>query len=643
MRQGLLKEYPFLPQENLKKIQRRIIFLLIVLGIGIGSILFRSWSLQITEGSFYQEQSENNRVREVFIQPRRGKVYDRNGIVLINNVPGFTLYLIPEDVKNRDYVIHKISEVLGFTVEEIEKKIAQRQFSPYLPVKIKNGLTLKEVSLFEEDQLDLAGLKIEVEYQRNYVYGKLAAHVLGYVSEISEKQMDSPDYENLQPGTLIGQYGIEKKYDPFIRGEPGEKGVEVDALGHETKILSIKEPEGSKDLYLTIDLETQKAAEEALGEEAGAIVAMDPQTGDILAMTSHPEFDPQNLSGRVSQTDWDNLVKDPFKPLNNRAIQGTYPPGSVFKVLLSIAALEAQKIDPLKKIECHGEFPFGKRVFRDWKRGGHGAVDIHRAIVESCDVYYYKLGDLLGVDMIAEQAHKFGLGHITGIDLPSEKEGIIPSSEWKLKTRNEPWFPGETLSVSIGQGYVNFTPLQAVYMMSQVANGGYRYKPRLVRAVSSDRKTDPPIVFPSVLLDKHEISERTLNIVREALRGVVDEPHGTAGAARSEYFEIAGKTGTAQVVAAKAGAGGNLNSKTLPKFLKDHAWFVAFAPYPAPKMAVAVLVEHGGHGGSTAAPLAKKVFEAYLHKKTEKSSSTTPGPGTFDGGAQSGIQTGEED
>lgn len=609
-------DYSSLPQENLRKIQRRIVFLLIAMGIGFGGILVRSWTLQITEGSFYQEQSESNRIREVFIQPRRGKVYDRNGVILVNNVPGFTLYLIPEDIKDHDYVIRKISEVLGFSIEEIEKKIAQRESSPYLPVKIKDGLTLKEVVLFEEDQLNLAGLKIEVEYQRNYVFGKLGAHILGYVSEINEKQMDSSEYDNLPPGTLIGQYGIEKKYDQYLRGEPGEKGIEVDALGHEIKILDIKEPEGSKDLYLTIDFETQKAAEESLGEEVGAIVAMDPETGDILAMTSHPGFDPQSLSERISQKEWDVLLKDPFKPLNNRAIQGTYPPGSVFKILMSIAALEANQLDPSKYVSCKGALPYGKRVFRDWKKGGHGAVDLHRSIVESCDVYFYKLGEELGIDLIAEEAHRFGLGHSTGIDLPSEKDGIIPSSEWKLKTRNEQWFPGETLSVSIGQGYVSFTPLQAAYMMSQVANGGYRYKPRLLKE-AYDRQSGKKEAFPPVLLETHEISPRTLKLVREALRGVVHEPHGTGASAKSEYFETAGKTGTAQVIAAKAGIGGNINAKTLPKFLQDHAWFVAYAPYDHPKIAVAVLVEHGGHGGSTAAPLAKRVFEAYLNKKKE--------------------------
>ena len=609
-------DYSSLPQENLKKIQRRIVFLLIAMGIGFGGILIRTWSLQITEGSFYQEQSESNRIREVFIQPRRGKVFDRNGIILVNNVPGFTLYLIPEDIRDHDYVIRKISEVLGFSVDEIEKKIAQRESSPYLPVKIRDGLTLKEVVLFEEDQLNLAGLKIEVEYQRNYVFGKLGAHVLGYVSEINEKQMDSSEYESLPPGTLIGQYGIEKKYDQYLRGEPGEKGIEVDALGHEIKILDIKEPEGSKDLYLTIDFETQKAAEESLGEEVGAIVAMDPETGDILAMTSHPGFDPQSLSERISQKEWDILLKDPFKPLNNRAIQGLYPPGSVFKILMSIAALEANQLDPSKYVTCQGALPYGKRVFRDWKKGGHGAVDLHRSIVESCDVYFYKLGEDLGIDIIADEAHRFGLGHSTGIDLPSEKDGLIPSSEWKLKTRNEQWFPGETLSVSIGQGYVSFTPLQAAYMMSQVANGGYRYKPRLLKE-AYDRQSGKKEEFPPVLLETHEISPRTLKIVREALRGVVHEPHGTAGSAKSEYFETAGKTGTAQVIAAKAGFGGNINAKTLPKMLQDHAWFVAYAPFDHPKIVVAVLVEHGGHGGSTAAPLAKRVLEAYLNKKKE--------------------------
>jgi penicillin-binding protein 2 len=336
-------------------------------------------------------------------------------------------------------------------------------------------------------------------------------------------------------------------------------------------------------------------------------------------MASHPEFDPQSLSERISQKEWDGLVKDPQKPLNNRAIQGMYPPGSVFKILMSVAALEAQKLDPSRLVSCQGAIPFGKRMFRDWKQGGHGLIDLHRAIVESCDVYFYKLGEELGIDLIADEAHRFGLGHVTGIDLPSEKEGIIPSSEWKMKTRNEPWFPGETLSVSIGQGYVNFTPLQAAYMISQVANGGYRYKPRLLKEFY-DRETNRREVFPPVLLETHEISRSTLKTVREAMRGVVHEPHGTAANAKSDYFDTAGKTGTAQVIAARAGAGGNINAKTLPKLLQDHAWFVAFAPYDHPRIVVAVLVEHGGHGGSTAAPLAKRVFEAYLHKTKEERS-----------------------
>ena len=601
------------PQDNLKKTQRRVFLILAVLAIGFFGILLRAWTLQMTQGDYYREQSESNRVREVFIQPKRGKILDRTGKVLVNSVPGFTLYLVPEDFKDRDFVINRISEVVGFTAEEIEKKINQRESTPYLPVKIKDGLTLREVALIEEDQTSLAGARVEVEYERNYVYGRLAAHLLGYVSEISEKQLDLPENENAPQGTLVGQYGVEKKYDAILRGEPGEKGIEVDALGHEIKVLHVREPHGAKDLYLTIDLDTQKAAEEALGDEVGAIVALDPNTVGVLAMVSHPEFEPQALSGRISQKDWDVILKDPFKPLNNRAIQGTYPPGSVFKVVMSVAALEANEIEPGHLADCKGFLPFGKKIFRDWKRGGHGFVDMHRAIVESCDVYYYRLGQQIGIDTISDQAHRFGLGKVTGIDLPGEKEGLIPSQEWKLKARKEPWYEGETLSVSIGQGYVSFTPLQAAVMMSQIANGGFRYQPRVLQSVY-DRESGKVDQVSTVLQEKMEISPRTLKTVRQALRGVVHEPHGTAGAAKSEFFETAGKTGTAQVIAAKAGIGGNLNAKTLSKLFQDHAWFVAYAPFDAPRIVIAVLVEHGGHGGSTAAPLAKKVFEAYLKR-----------------------------
>lgn len=601
------------PQDNLKKTQRRVFLILAVLAIGFFGILLRAWTLQMTQGDYYREQSESNRVREVFIQPKRGKILDRTGKVLVNSVPGFTLYLVPEDFKDRDFVVNRISEVVGFTAEEIEKKINQRESTPYLPVKIKDGLTLREVALIEEDQTSLAGARVEVEYERNYVYGRLAAHLLGYVSEISEKQLDLPENENAPQGTLVGQYGVEKKYDAILRGEPGEKGIEVDALGHEIKVLHVREPHGAKDLYLTIDLDTQKAAEEALGDEAGAIVALDPNTGGVLAMVSHPEFEPQALSGRISQKDWDVILKDPFKPLNNRAIQGTYPPGSVFKVVMSVAALEANEIEPGHLADCKGFLPFGKKIFRDWKRGGHGFVDMHRAIVESCDVYYYRLGQQIGIDTISDQAHRFGLGKVTGIDLPGEKEGLIPSQEWKLKARKEPWYEGETLSVAIGQGYVSFTPLQAAVMMSQIANGGFRYQPRVLQSVY-DRESGKVDQVSTVLQEKMEVSPRTLKTVRQALRGVVHEPHGTAGAAKSEFFETAGKTGTAQVIAAKAGIGGNLNNKTLSKLFQDHAWFVAYAPFDAPRIVIAVLVEHGGHGGSSAAPLAKKVFEAYLKR-----------------------------
>ena len=594
--------------DNPRELQNRLSYLMIGIVAIFVALLLRAWHLQITKGSYYKEQSENNRVRVVFIQPSRGLIFDRHGELLANSVPSFNLYLVLEDIPDKKALLDQLARLIPMDRAELDRKIRSRKNNvPYMPVKIKEGLSLKEVALIESHRLDLAGTLLEPEPQRNYLYGPLAAHLLGYVGEISPAQLQDPENSDVLPGTSVGQNGIEKTYDTHIRGGVGQKIIEVDALGHEMKVLRVQEPASGNDLYLTIDLNVQKAAEEALGKDAGTIVAINPRNGEILALASHPAFDPNQLSRNLSPADWEALASDPGHPLTNRATQGQYPPGSTFKLVVSSAALESKEITPEEQINCTGGMLFGRRIYKDWKRGGHGLMDLHSAIVQSCDVFFYEVGRRVGIDRLADFAFRYGLGQPTGIELTSEKSGNIPTTQWKIRAKGEPWFPGETLSASIGQGFVTVTPIQMANLIATVAMSGVRYQPHLIKAIR-DRTTGRLFEFPPVQIGKVELADETYSAIRQALSGVVSEPHGTGAAARSKMVSIGGKTGTAQVVEVKPG----VETKSLPLEFQDHAWFIAYAPVENPKIAVAVLVEHGGHGGETAAPPAKRIIEEYL-------------------------------
>ena len=594
---------------DLTSLHQRVIYLMIVILSIILLLFFRIWYLQVIRGGYYAGLSENNRIRLVSLHPPRGMIYDRQGRLLANNVPSLNLYLMLEDVENREAVIEKLSQYVQLSPDEIQKRLASPRYSvPYLPLRLKEGLSMKEVALIEAHRLELPGVEIQAESQRNYLYGNLAAHLLGYVGEVSSNQIEEQNNSALLAGSIIGQYGIERSYESYIRGTAGEKGIEVDALGHEMKQLYVKDPLPGNDIFLTIDLDLQRVAEAALGEEAGAIVALDPHTGEILAMVSHPAFDANRLSRGISNAEWEALSNDPGHPLTNRAIQGQYPPGSVFKIVAASAALETKEITPSFTVTCHGGFPFGGRIYRDWKAGGHGTVDLHLALVQSCDVYFYEVGRRVGVDRLAEFTARYGLGQETGVELLSEKKGLVPSTSWKQSSKKEPWFPGETLSFAIGQGYLTVTPLQLASLIGTVANGGTRYKPLLIKGVR-ERQSGRIFDFNPVKTGQVEVSPETLAVIQDALHGVVTEQHGTGSAAKSRWVEIAGKTGTAQVIGTRPAG----DSETLQKKFQDHAWFVSYAPFTDPKIAVAVIVEHGGHGGSTAAPLARKVIEEYLH------------------------------
>lgn len=596
-----------LHDSELGELQRRLVVLRVGLLLVVALLGLRLWHLQIREGPYYRDLSENNRTRSVILEPARGLIYDRNGVLLANNVPSFSLYVSLEDVKDREALIETLTELIGLDPALVRKKIAVRG-AKQLPRKIKDRLTLREATLVESHRLDLPGVMIQVESQRNYPSGVTASHVLGYVGEVSAEQLDKPEFAELHQGSIVGQYGVEKFFDHIVRGEAGQKSIEVDALGHEKRTVLVDQPHAGDDLYLTIDVRLQKVAEDLLGEESGAIVALDPTTGDLLAMASRPAFDPNVLSRELTPKQWVEIVQDEGRPLNNRASQGQYPPGSTFKVLMAAAALESKTMMPFSTVFCSGGYQFGKRVYHDWKASGHGSVDLRKALIQSCDVYFYTVGQRMGIDTMASYAHQFGLGEETGVELPSERVGTVPSTAWKQRVKHEAWLPGETISAAIGQGYVTVTPLQMASLIGTVANDGVSYRPRLVQAIM-DRATGQRQVLPAVPKSKLDVKPDTLKLIREALAGVVTE--GTATRAKSSIVTIAGKTGTAQTAALRSGP-----EKDIPKKFRDHAWFVAFAPVENPTIAVAVLAEHMGHGGSAAAPLAKEVIETYVKLKS---------------------------
>jgi penicillin-binding protein 2 len=596
------------PETEFGDLHRRLLGLRVGLLLVVGLLGLRLWHLQILEGPYYRDLSENNRTRQVLLEPARGLIYDRNGILLANNVPSFSLYVTLEDVKDREALIRQLTELLGLDPAVVRKKL-ETKGSKLLPRKIKDRMTLRDATLVESRRLDMPGVMVQVESQRNYPGGLIAAHILGYVGEISADQLEKPEFGDLHQGSIVGQYGIEKSYDRHMRGMAGQKSVEVDAVGHVKKAAVVEKPEAGNDLYLTIDVRLQKLAEDLLGGEQGAIVALDPNNGDILAMASRPAFDPNILSRELTAKQWVEIVQDEGRPLNNRASQGQYPPGSTFKIPMAVAALETKTMSPSSTVHCTGGYQFGRRLYRDWKAGGHGYVDLHEALVHSCDVYFYSVGQRMGIDVIAEFGKDFGLGRATGVELPSERSGIMPSTAWKQKVKRESWLPGETISASIGQGFVTVTPLQMASMIGTVANDGVNYRPRLVQAVM-DRATGNLQELPAVPRGKINAKPETFRIIKDALADVVTK--GTATRAKSSMVTIGGKTGTAQVAALRPGP-----EENIPKKFRDHAWFVAFAPVQSPKIAVVVLAEHMGHGGAAAAPLAKEVIETYMKLTSE--------------------------
>ncbi len=575
--------------------------ILIICYIAIGAFLLlimRLWQLQILQGSEYRKLSEANRLRVITTPAPRGIIFDRNGIPLVRNSPYYYASLIPVEFDKGK--VDLLSKVINIPADEILEKINIKGLSPFTPIRLKQGLSFSEVAYIEARRSDFPGLIIEIEVSREYIYGDVGSHLIGYLGKLNPSQSKDPALKDVPPETFIGQWGAEMLFDKSLRGTAGKRVIEVDALGREIRLLQEKPPIKGRDIMLSVDINLQKEAERAFGEKAGALVAIKPGTGEILGMLSKPSFDPNLFARGISYDEWRALTHDKKKPMLNRAFQSQYPPGSTFKIVTAIAALEEGVISPETRVDCRGGISYGRWHFSCWRKHGHGVVSMHRAIVESCDVYFYEAGKRLGIDKIYDYATSLGLGRKTGIELGRERQGLIPNTNWKLENKKLPWFLGETFNTAIGQGYVAATPLQLAVMTSTIANGGNLYKPTLI-------KDAQPII-----LGKAKVSPETLEIIKKGLSGVVNEPGGTGWVAKSQLISIAGKTGTAQVVAIKR------DSQSLPEKFRDHAWFVAFAPVEKPEIALAVFVEHGGHGGGAAAPIAKRAIEEYMNSRNKK-------------------------
>ncbi len=583
-----------------------IIFALLVIFCFLG-LWLRVWYLQVLKGADFMGLSENNRVRLISLPSYRGEITDRNGVTLASIRPAFNLYITPEDVQDLGETLKILKGKIDFDIQKVKDDIRQSQ--PFSDVLIKADIQRDQVAFVEENSRMVSGVRLKLEPLRSYPYKDLAAHVFGYLGEINKDKLKGQ--AGYKMGDFVGKEGIELLFEQDMKGKKGYKEVEVDVSGRELAILRKNPPQSGHHLVLTLDLRIQQVVEKLMtGTEEepnnGAAVVMKVQTGEILGMTSKPSFDPNLFSSGISVQEWRKLILNNQHPLQNKAIDGQYPPGSIYKIVAAYAALEEKAVTPEETVFCPGYFKMGRRRYRCWNRGGHGDVNLHDALVQSCDVYFYTVGTRMGIDTLSRYAKMLGLGDLTHINLIGEKPGLAPTKEWKLKNRGEEWLIGETVSASIGQGFNLVTPLQHARLVATMANGGMVLKPYLVRKIMDKDGRVVKDIFPDIQ-HKLESHPNTIPAIREALLGVVNENRGTGRRARLKKIKVAGKTGTAQVVRMKAGP----QDKDIPYKYRDHAWFVGFAPYENPEIAVAVIVEHGGHGGSAAAPLVRQIIEAY--------------------------------
>lgn len=561
-------------------------------------ILSGFWNLQVQDNQIYSEAAERNRIKSTPMPAARGKILDREGRVIVDNHSSFSAILSRENLK--DEHLPAIAAGLNLDLDELVARLRRWKSVPkYKAITIKDEMTPAEIAFLESHRdLDtFPELELLHSQQRLYPKDNLLAHVIGYVGEVTEAELDLPDFAKYNQGDLIGKAGIERQYNDILMGTDGERQVVVDSKGNEREVIGYKDAVPGRSLQLTIDLDLQVVAELALEGRKGSVVALDVRTGEVLAMVSRPAYDPNKFAGRIRRKDWDEIILNPDKPMFNRAIQSNLAPGSTFKPLVALAALEAGVIDDKTTFQCSGGMTFYGRPFRCHARSGHGRVNLQRALEQSCDVFFYNAANLLGIDKIFEYGDQLGLGKETGIDLPFEGKGLLPSSKWKARTLRQKWMGGDTVNVGIGQGYVNVTPMQLATMIGGIANAGIWSRPHLV--------IDP---------NKREVHKLTVNPLHVAsviygMYGVVNLG-GTGGSARLPGVEVCGKTGTAQLFGYDTRAKGT----PMAKDLRDNAWFVGFAPRTNPEIVVAALFENGEHG-PLAAPIVRDVLKVYFDKK----------------------------
>lgn len=592
-----------------KLFTRRVAILAGGKAVLLTALVGRLYYLQVVEAERYATLADENRINLRLLAPPRGRVVDRFGTALADNQQNYRLQLVPEDVKgsNIEEVLEHVQKIVTLSESDRRRIIREvRRNRAFVPVTLKENLTWSEVARIEINAPDLPGLMIDVGRSRRYLYGDQVAHVLGYVAAVSEKDMDDDPLLKL-PGFRVGRAGVEKVHDLSLRGTGGSSEVEVNAFGRMIRELSRREGQPGADVMLTMDIGLQEYIAKRLGEESASVVVLDVRNGNVLAMVSNPSYDSNDFNRGLSSAEWQSLVNNERSPLINKSIAGVYSPGSTFKPVVLLAALEKGVITPEQKIFCSGEYKLGDAKFHCWKKHGHGFVDAEAAITESCDVYFYEIAKRTGIDRIAATARKFGFDLPTGIDLPGEQGGLVPTRDWKRATRDEPWHQGETVIAGIGQGYVLVTPLQLALMTARIANGGRAVVPQLTRAVGGVTVNAVPPQVASM-----NISPRHMELVVQGMNRVVNHPTGTARRAETgvEGFPMAGKSGTVQVrrISKQEREQGVRKNEDLPWKYRDHALFVAFAPLENPRYAVSVVVEHGGGGSSTAAPIARDVL-----------------------------------
>ncbi len=598
-------------EDELSTLKRRTDIAAMIVITLLALIIARLWYLQIHRGSNYEQLSETNRVRVLNIPASRGNILDRKGQVMVTSRPSFNIVWNKDDTPDPDSMLKNLARITGEDITVLLDRIRKASDLPrHIPITLMEDIPWQTLAVTENNHLELPGIRIMALPIREYLHQDRSAHVIGYLGKINKEELKDKQDDNYDQTDEIGKMGIEKIFESTLRGEKGKQFMEVDAQGFEQRRLKGIGALPGSDIQLTLDLDLQTEAEKAMGDKAGAVVVMEVNTGRILALASTPTMSLEQFIGGISQENWKALLEDPLRPLINKPIMGQYPPGSTFKMISALAGLTEGIVTPDTAFYCSGSLQFGNRRYGCWKKSGHGTVQLNRALAESCDVYFYQIAQRINVDVLAKYSESFGMGRITGIELEHEKSGLIPTAEWKKRVKKQAWQKGENLSIIIGQGFTLTTPLQVTLMTAALANGGTLYRPQLIEKIQGG-PAGAERVFTPIAEGRVHGNSQTIKLIRKGMEDAVNKPHGTGQAARFNEITVAGKTGTAQVV--RLAKFKDVDEKNIPFKYRDHAWFTCYAPAENPEIAVTVLVEHGGHGGSAAAPIARKILAWYFN------------------------------